>query len=148
MIKAESIPLEFWQAPQSDVILIYGESECSIYFSCWQDRATPADYLGHLSFDGASAVRSFPREFTPYQAINPLRSSVLRVPDSDLAKNHIEYRKRAYPQWPIKNETNLSHYVVVGHDIYHEILAASFTANRIPKNQVTDPRLLNLIANE
>jgi hypothetical protein len=57
----------------------------------------------------------------------------------------VDYRKRHYPQHPIQ-ETK--HYVVDGHDIYHEILAISFTAARIPKTEITDTRLLSLIADE
>jgi hypothetical protein len=146
MINADTIPLEFWQDPQSDVTLIYGELECSVYFRCWEAAGMPADYIGHLAFKGTSAVRSFPREFTPYRPTeHGHRSYILRVQDSDLARDYIEYRKRHYPQTHIRENT---HYVVVGHDIYHEILATSFTAGKILKNQITDTRLRNLIAAE
>ena len=133
MISADIVPLQFWQDPQSDVILIYGECECSVYFRCWESAGFPADYIGHLSFEGASAVRSFPREHHPYQTPEVgQRSYILRVEDSDLARNYIEYRTRHYPQFQIKEKT---HYVVLGHDIYHEILATSFATAMIPKVQ-------------
>jgi hypothetical protein len=106
----------------------------------------PADYIGHLSFDDTSAVRSFPREFTPYRpTAHGHRSYILRVQDSDLVRDYIDYRKRHYSQSHIKAK---SHYLVVGHDIYHEILATAFTADTILKNKITDARLLNLIAAE
>ncbi len=145
MLDVNIVALEFWQDPQSDVILIYGEWECSVYFRCWSSAGIPADYIGHLSFDGAQAVRSFPREFLPYQIRQSGRSYILQVEDSDLARNYVDYRKLHYPQYPLQKTT---HYVVAGHDIYHEILATSFTAARIPKIQVTDARLLSLIAAE
>jgi hypothetical protein len=146
MINADIVPLEFWQDPQSDVILIYGEWECSDYFRCWESAGVPANYIGHLSFDGTSAVRSFPREFTPYRPTEQgHRSYILRVQDSDLGRDYIDYRKLHYPQSHIKEKT---HYVVLGHDIYHEILATTFTAATILKNQITDAKLLNLIAAE
>jgi hypothetical protein len=87
-------------------------------------------------------VRSFPREYHPYQTRDVgQRSYILRVEDSDLARNYIDYRTRHYPQFQIKEKT---HYVVLGHDIYHEILATSFaTAMKV---QITDARLLGLIA--
>ena len=147
MIKAESIPLEVWQDPQSDVILVYSLSECSVYFLCWESGGVPADYLGHLSFQYASLVRSFRREFSPYQAAELHRSDVLRVLDSDLARDVVKYQESHYPRMPQRTKTHQPLFVVRGHDIYHEILADSFTASKIPKNQVTDPRLLNLIAN-
>ena len=144
MVNAYIVPLEFWQDPQGDVILIYGEWECSVYFPCWASAGVAADYIGHLSFKGTSAVRSFPREFCPYQRTERgHRSYILRVEDSDLAREYIDYRKLHYPQSQIKEK---NHYVVVGHDIYHEILAMSFTAGTILKSQITDARLLNLMA--
>jgi hypothetical protein len=113
------IALDFWQDPQSDIILIYGESECSVYFRCWSDAGVPADYIGRLAFADAAAVRSFPREFVPYQT--------------------------AQHSAPIREKT---HFVVVGHDIYHEVLATSFSSTKISKAEVNDPRLLKLIAAE
>lgn len=145
VINAKTIPLDFWKDPQSDVILVYGEWECSVYFRCWSSAGEPADYIGHLSFKGAQAIRSFPREFLPYQVNQHGRSEILQVEDSDLARDYVDYRKRHYPQHPIQ-ETK--HYVVYGHDIYHEILAISFTAARIPKTEITDARLLSLVAAE
>ena len=146
MIGADIIPLQFWQDPQSDVILIYGGCECSVYFRCWESAAISADYIGHLSFEGASAVRSFPREYHPYRTRDVgQRSYILRVEDSDLARDYIDYRTRHYPQFRIEEKT---HYVVLGHDIYHEILATSFATAMIRKVQITDARLLGLIAAE
>ncbi len=57
MINANIIPLEFWKDPQSDVIVIFSEGECSVYFSCWTHAGEPADFIGKLSFNGAAAVR-------------------------------------------------------------------------------------------
>jgi len=41
----------------------------------------------------------------------------------------------------------MKHFVVMGHDIYHEILAVGFTASTIPAKTIQDPRLLELIRN-
>jgi hypothetical protein len=144
---ADIIELEFWQDPVSDRILICSELECSIYVRCWSERGIPADFIGQLSFAGDAAVRSFPREFIPYRVTRSAtsKSYILRVSDSDLARDYVDYRKSHYPNHPTKEKT---HFVVVGHDIYHEILADSFTAIRIPKTEVRDPRLLRLIADE
>ena len=146
MINANIIPLEFWRDPQSDVIVIFSEGECSVYFSCWTHAGEPADFIGNFSFNGAAAVRSFDREFNPYQYEGHRQKFyILQVPDSDLVRDRVEYRKRHYPKNPIAQRI---HYVILGHDIYHEILAASFTASTIPKVEVTESRLLALIAEE
>lgn len=138
------IPLEIWQDPQGDIVLIYSERECSIYFGCWIRAGEPADFIAQLSFQGAAICRSFTREFLPYQ-IQPGKhhSFVLRVPNSDLIEEHARYRREHYPKERPRPE--LRHYVVVGHDIYHEILARDFKVTTIPKKNLSDPRLINLI---
>jgi len=146
MIDAVAIPLEVWQDPQGDVILIYSENECSVYFACWAGAGEPADFIGHLSFDHGCGVRSFHREFSPYQVSNPGKSEILRIPDSELVREHLAYRKRHYSHLPPKLVVP-NHYVVRGHDIYHEILADGFVCNKIPNEDVTDPRLVRLITN-
>lgn len=146
MKTANPIPLEFWQDPQSDVILIYGEHECAVYFRCWSSAGVPAGYIGQLVFRNVSAVRSFPREFLPYQIKDHREHSyVLQVSDSDLALDYVNYRKLHYPSSPLLEKM---HFVVAGHDIYHEILAESFVASTIPKTEIVETRLLRLIGNE
>ena len=126
MTDAIVIPLEFWQDPQGDVILIYSEHECS-------------------SFEHASVVRSFTREFLPYRLPrHDHRSYILRIPESELIREHVAYRQQRYPHMPTLPTPN--HYAVVGHDIYHEILANSLVAGTIPNPNVIDPRLRRLIA--
>jgi len=146
MIDAVAIPLEIWQDPQGDVILIYSEYECSIYFACWAAAGEPANFIGHLSFNRPCSVRGFHREFSPYQVSNPGKSEILCVPDSELVRQHLAYQQRHYshlrPRLVAPN-----HYVVRGHDIYHEILADGFTCDKVPNQNVTDPRLLRLITN-
>jgi len=146
MTDAVIIPLDSWQDPQGDVVLIYSEYECSVYLACWKAAGVPADYIGHLSFEHASGVRSFAREYLPYRVpAHSHHSYILRIPDSELVREHIAYRQRHYPNFPSRL-SDPNHYVVMGHDIYHEILARHFTASTIPTQDVKDPRLLRLIA--
>jgi len=143
MAKITVIPLEFWQDPQGYVILVFSERECSIYFGCWFAAGQPADFIGHLSFRRASAARSFQREFLPYRVPEHRdHSYVLSITDSEFIREHVAYRERHYHDRRAQDQV---HYVVVGHDIFHEILAESFTATRIPKQEVTDDRLRILI---
>lgn len=148
MKDATVIPLEFWQDPQSDVILVYSERECSVFFNCWTDSGVPADFIGQISFEYAAATRSFMREFLPYGIpAHRGHSYILEISDSPFVQEYIAYRQRHYADDRLKRPAP-KHYVVVGHDIYHEILADGFSAIRIMKREISDPRLLRLIAFE
>lgn len=148
MTDAVVIPLDIWQDPQSDIVLIYSEYECSVYFNCWITSGKPADFLGQLSFERAVGVRSFTREFLPYRIpTHRGHSYALLIPDSDLVREHVAYRELHYADSSFRPPIP-KHYVVVGHDIYHEILADGIATTTIPKQGVSDPRLLRLIAAE
>jgi hypothetical protein len=143
---ATCIALPFWQDPQGDIVLVYSENECSIYFNCWFASGESADFIAHISFDRASAVRSYRREFLPYKIPSQSGSSyILSVTDSDLVRDNNVYRRQHYPHFHNKS-SELQHFVVCGHDIYHEVLASSFTTRTIPNNEITHASLLRLIA--
>jgi hypothetical protein len=140
------IPLQCWCDPQGDSLLIYTAKECSIYRGCWVASAEPADYICHLAFHDVSAVRSYPREFVPYQRTPTHHSSLLCILDSDLIQEHIAYRQRHYPS-SVRDTLRLRHYIVSGHDFYLDILATGFTEATIPHSQIADERLLQFIRN-
>ena len=143
-MEATAIPIKSWQDPQGDIVLIYSEHECSIFFGCWVASGEPADYICRLSFQRAAAVRSFPREFLPYRfPLDAPGPCILRIPDSDLLRELVVYRQRHYPQSPF-DPSQHSHFVIHGHDIYHEILATGFSETTIPASELTDERLLAL----
>ena len=145
MQEAIVIPLEFWQDPVNDCILIYSERQCSVYFGCWSTAGEPADFIGHLAFVHASDVRSAWREHPPYRIPNhPHHSYILEIPDSDFVRQYVAFRNLRTPESPI-SMADRHHFVVAGHDIYHEIVAAGFTATTIPNHQVTDATLRTLI---
>lgn len=145
--EAPVVPLKSWQDPQGDIVLIYSEHECSVYFGCWIASGEPADYIGHLSFQSASVVRSFDREFIPYHSPeHNFHSYILRISDSDLKREYVAYRQKRYPQFSCE-PTGHSHFVVVGHDIYHEILAKGFSETTIPAVELNDERLIALHRN-
>ena len=131
MIDAIVIPLKSWQDPQGDVVLLHSERECSVFFPCWLESAEPADYIGHLAFEHASAVRSFHREFLPYRLPKHHHHSyILTVPDSDIVREHVAYRQTHYPRSPSLPVP--THFVIVGHGIFHE-------------QEISDGRLFGLI---
>ena len=144
---ATVISLNCWQDPQGDIVLNYSERECSIYFGCWSSSGEPADSICHLSFRGASAVRSYRREFIPYRIPeHPGHSFILRIPDSEFLRDHVAYRQQHYPSGPAAS-LDRRHFVVIGHDIYFDILAADFSEETIPAATLTDERLLALHRN-
>src|SRR5689334_11638775 len=102
MSDATVIPLDFWQDPQGDVILVYSEDECSIYFACWSASGIPADFIGHLSFERTAGVRSYGREYLPYRVtLQPkCHSYILQVENSELVREHVAYRHQHYPNFP------------------------------------------------
>ena len=145
MKEATIIPLKFWQDPNNDVILIYSERQCSVYFACWRSAGEPADFIGQLTFDHASDVRSAWREHPPYRIpSHSCHSYILEIPDSEFVRQYVAFRNLRSPEFPI-TAAERHHFVVVGHDIYHEIVAEGFTAETIPNEQVTDPLLRALI---
>ena len=138
------IPLDFWQDPQGDLILIYSEHECVIYCACWVASGERADFIGKLSFERGRGVRSYGREYLPYELPkHGYNSWILQIPDSDLIQQHLAYRRKHYPDSPAKQKVP-NHYVVAGHDIYHEILADGFTTSTVLRSDISDPRLLRL----
>lgn len=140
--------LTYWQDPQGDVLLFYSERECNIYFGCWVSAGEPADYACKLKFYNTKAIRSYPREFLPYQKKNNNRyhSEIHLVENSDMLEEYRQYRKKNYPNDKRSTE-NLSHFVIVGHDIYHEILAEKYEEQKIMINETTDARIRKLIEN-
>jgi hypothetical protein len=144
MAEVTVIPLDFWKDPQGDVILIFSEYECSVYFGCWSAAGEPADFILQLSFQHASTARSFNREFLPYRIPkHEARSYILSITNSEFIDDHFAYRKLHYPQSRVDDHKRV-HYVIVGHDIYHEVLAASFTVTKISKQGITEARLRKL----
>ena len=146
MPEPTEIPLQCWCDPQGDSLVIYTAEECSVYRGCWVASAEPSDYICHLAFHDVAAVRSFPREFVPYRWTPTHRSSLLCLLDSDLIQEHIAYRQHHYPS-SVRDTSRLRHYVISGHDFYHDILATGFTEAAIPQSEITDERLLQYIRN-
>src|SRR5947208_1114882 len=95
------IPLECWQDPESDIVMTFSQSECSVFFGCLAAPDEPADHIACLSFERAVAVRSVTRSivppFFPYRIPkHQHRSFILRMTGSDMQR---EYRQRHDPAW-------------------------------------------------
>jgi hypothetical protein len=137
------IPLRSWQDPQGDAVLVFTEADCAVFLPCWADARQPADHICRLSFSHAAVVRSYRREFIPYQVpSHPHHSYILQVQGSDLLQEHLDYRRRTYPR---SARRDLLHFVVVAHDIYHEILAESVTETALPSSALSSALLAQIL---
>ena len=122
-----AIPLNVWQDPQGNVVLRYSREECLIYFGCWTDAGSPADYLGQLTFHHAWAVRGLRLEWHGYEiAEHKYHSSILSIQNSKWLSQLTEQRLHAYPNWKRWDTREYLHYVVSGHDNYYELIATGF----------------------
>src|SRR5262245_53014372 len=138
-VSAKQIPLGSWQDPQGDVVLVYSLSECSVFFACWEEAGMPAGYVCHLLFRDAEATRSFPREYIPYEIESlAYKSYVLEIVDSpwlqEQQREHKRLQETVYRHSPGR-PFDARHFVVTGHDIYHEVLAASFEESRLHRTE-------------
>ncbi|KRE70877.1 hypothetical protein [Paenibacillus sp. Soil750] len=132
--KAIQIPLEVWQDPQGDVILNVSENECNVYFGCWNDDSTPADYIAKIIFNGCWSTNYTNAEYIEYDYELLHHSYILKVIDSQLLKGMLAKHKRLYPTSKTKND-DYNHYVVAGHDVYIEVIALDFCLVRLNREQ-------------
>jgi len=140
-MKAKSIPLQEWQAPQEDVVLHFSEGSSEIYFRVWnEDSNLRDDIIGRLSFEGAWSVRSVKSECCPYLTDFEGRSSILEVVESDWYKEIEMYYYSDFSRSTLQN--NSRHYIVKGHDIFFEILAEGYKEEYINKEYFNFPSIM------
>jgi hypothetical protein len=65
--KAIQLPLEVWQDPQGDVILNVSERECNVFFGCWNEDSSPADFIAKITFEGCRATKFTHSEYLDYE---------------------------------------------------------------------------------
>lgn len=142
---AVEIPLRYWADPQGDSVVVYSSQECHVFRGCWTSPGEPADYISCLTFHGVKGVRCFPREFSPYTTVErTYPSSLLSLADSDMLVEYRAFLVNHYPHRSV-DTSNLRHFVIDGHDFYHEILAVGFTEQVIYARDITEPRLRRLL---
>jgi hypothetical protein len=132
---AKAIKLERWQSPVEDVLLLYSEGTCIVYFLIQSDTGDQLDEccIGKLQFFGAHAVRSFRTEVLPYyDHQHDYHSYILEVFQSP-------WRAEALvgiysEQLKASLLARARHFIVAGHDIYHEIVAESYNEQYITNN--------------
>lgn len=131
---AVAVPLPIWQDPQGSLLLHVASDQAEVEFPCWTDAAEEADFTGAIVFEGVWATRTVGTEFSPFQ-VEPhnFHSSILRVEESAWIEELAAARKATYTDWPRADAANYSHYVVVGHSEYVEVVARSW---RVEQRQI------------
>lgn len=121
---AKAIPLSKWQDPLLDVVLHFSETRCEVYFRCWDEDGNPLENtIGKLTFPGTWGVRSVRSEVCPHlDAIEG--ACILEVQNSLWPKEVHKYFYTDFAKQYLRD--NARHFIVKGHDIFHEILAEGF----------------------
>lgn len=138
-----AIPLDAWQDPQGNVILRYSREEYLVYFGCWTDDASPADYICLLTFHNAWAVCGFRLEWHGYKiAEHKHHSEIFKIENSKWLSELTERRLAMYPNWKHWDAREYFHYVVSGHDNYYDIIATGFEESIIPESEAGELAVL------
>lgn len=122
MSSGNAITLNYQHDYIEDSVLIYSCDECAVYLVADNEK-----------YNGAFVKLSFERARTdcsPAIGIYPKQSGVSFIVELTESKWALEAHK-AYVYAGTELRPGARHYVVTNHDIFHEILAKSFTESLI-----------------
>ncbi len=138
------LPLPVWQDPQGDIVLRMSETNCNVYFGCWESPGVGANYLANILFNGCTSSRYIKHEFIPYTVNNLTNehSYILEINNSDWLNQEIAYRGNIYGD---KLTINQRHFLIKSNDMYIELLATDYALQTINEENAGD--LVYLIHN-
>ncbi|GIP39021.1 hypothetical protein J31TS4_23010 [Paenibacillus sp. J31TS4] len=106
-----------------------------IYFGCWNEDSTPADFIAKITFEDCWATKSIHSEYLEYKVEEyKHRSYILKVENSVWLSELNNKKKELYPN-SHTDHLNYCHYVINGHDVYVEVIAKDFVLKRISREQ-------------
>jgi hypothetical protein len=111
-----------------DAVLIYTSHDCIVYLLAAGEAAAPT--FIKLEFEGAQCVRSASTDCSPAIGIYPPEpgaSFIVEITDSNWP---VEAHK-AYVYAGSTIKPRGKHYVISNHDVFHEVLADSFSESLI-----------------
>jgi len=123
---AKAIELKQWQDPVEDVAVVFSEGTCNVYFF-----VADSELLGKLSFAGATAIRSVRTEVAPYMDRECKFSSYILEVFCSPWPTEIEFG--FYTEQAREFLHKKRHLLVMGHDIYHEILCLDYSETYLSK---------------
>lgn len=124
MPKGQAIPLKYQHDHIEDSVLVFSCGQCSVFLI--QDATVDSPTYVELTFDRTVCVRSARTDCTPAMGIYPDQAGASFIVELTESQWPIEaHRTYVYATSPLKPRGR--HFVVSNHDIFHEILAESFT---------------------
>ncbi len=124
MQKGIAISLRYQHDHIEDAVLVYAPHECFVYLVA--EEPEYENSFVKLEFLRAKSVRSARTECSPAIGINPKELGSSYIVELTESQWPLEAHK-SYSYAGTKYESNMRHFVVANHDIFHEILAESFT---------------------
>ena len=132
MKSGTAITLKYQHHHIEDAVLVYSSQECSVFLLAESEQAAPS--FVKIQFEGARCVRSARTDCSPAIGIYPSNlgeSFLVELTDS---KWPIEaHNAYTYAGSPLKPRGR--HFVVSNHDVFHEILAESFSESLIAQGE-------------
>ncbi len=105
-------------------------------FGCWNEDSTPADYIGQITFNNCWTTNFTHAEFIEYVYGHTHHSYILSVLDSHWLNSLVMKNKRLYPNSILESGyKDYKHIVVIGHDVYVEVIAKDFTLKKLNREQ-------------
>ena len=130
MNAGNAIELKYQHDHIEDCVLVYSTQECLLYLLCKNTHSEPS--FIKIEFQETICVRSASTDCSPAIGIypkNPSKSFLVELTESNWATE--AHKKYTYADSPLKPRGR--HFVVSNHDIFHEILAESFSESLIEK---------------
>ncbi len=127
MRKGSAIPLVYRHNHIEEALLVYSSQACSVYLLA-DGQEEPA--FVRLKFDGVQCVRSAATDCSPAIGIYPEESGVSFIVELTETTWPIEAR-RDYKYATSAIQPRGRHFVVSNHDIFHEVLADSFSESLV-----------------
>jgi len=122
--KGRAIPLQYQHDHIEDSILVFSCEQCSVFLI--QDATVDSPTYVELRFDRTKCVRSARTDCTPAIGIYPDQAGASFIVELTESQWPLEAHKAyVYETSPLKPSGR--HFVVSNHDVFHEILADSFT---------------------
>lgn len=127
-----AIPLKYQNDHIEDAVLVYTSHSCVVYLAQQTEGSAPS--FVKLEFERARCVRSARTDLSPALGIYPLdpqKSFLVELTDSNWANE--AHRAFTYDGSTLKPHGR--HFVLSNHDVFHEILADSFSESLVLKGE-------------
>jgi hypothetical protein len=124
MQKGIAVSLKYQHDHIEDSVLIYNPHECIVYLVA--EEIEHENSFVKLEFSRARSIRSARTDCSPAVGIYPEKVGESFIVELTESKWPLEAHN-LYSYSGTKYQPNMRHFVVSNHDIFHEILAESFT---------------------